>query len=261
MPTFVHDSDARNDERCIQLRMTHGERGYGLYWMMIEMFSEATLYRMVNDPRAVAFSLNSDPAFVEQVISMCLANGLFATDDSGKTIHSPSLLRRMARYDEVLEKRRAAGKLRHFKPLPASAEQVLSKCTRTEQNRTEQNEEGESEREDRDPTLVLAPKISMRASARAKLVEEFGEESVLYHVTSCSNYLQAEGKTKKDAGAFIRNWIRKEIAECKGYYSKANQRQASQLTFKSATERKREREEALFKKYLTTEPLSIEDKS
>ena len=33
---FSHDSNARNDERILLLRMKHGAAGYGVYFMLLE---------------------------------------------------------------------------------------------------------------------------------------------------------------------------------------------------------------------------------
>ena len=32
---FSHDSNARNDEKVIRLRMKHGAAGYGVYFMLL----------------------------------------------------------------------------------------------------------------------------------------------------------------------------------------------------------------------------------
>lgn len=75
------------------------------------------------------------------------------------------------------------------------------------------------------PSLVnYAPKISMTEKGHESLIAEFGEASFSHYLPICSDWLQHSGKKSKDSAAFMRNWIRREIAERKGfYYPKQNQ--------------------------------------
>lgn len=66
--------------------------------------------------------------------------------------------------------------------------------------------------------ITLAPSLSMTRKQAQALLEEFGKESCEYYKRVCSDWLVANGKRKKDCAAFMRNWIRKEIAERRGFY-------------------------------------------
>jgi len=66
--------------------------------------------------------------------------------------------------------------------------------------------------------ITLAPSLSMTRKQAQALIEEFGKESCEYYKRVCSDWLVANGKRKKDCAAFMRNWIRKEIAERRGFY-------------------------------------------
>jgi hypothetical protein len=37
---FPHDSNARNDQKILKLRFKHGSRGYGIYFMLIEIMRD-----------------------------------------------------------------------------------------------------------------------------------------------------------------------------------------------------------------------------
>lgn len=43
---FSHDSNARNDNKCIKLRRVLGMEGYGTFWALVEMLREATGYKL-----------------------------------------------------------------------------------------------------------------------------------------------------------------------------------------------------------------------
>lgn len=106
---FSHDLGARNDEKCVALRMVHGLAGYGLYWCLIERLAESSNYMCVKDYNMVAFDLRSDAKLVKSVVEDF---GLFAFTDDGKCFYSESLLGRMRKKDETSAKRQAAAKKR-----------------------------------------------------------------------------------------------------------------------------------------------------
>ena len=67
-------------------------------------------------------------------------------------------------------------------------------------------------------TKNFAPKIDLSESEHEKLLQEFGEESFRYYLPVCSDWLLARGQRMASPAAFMRNWIRKDIAERKGFY-------------------------------------------
>ena len=108
---FPHDSNARNDERLVNVRMKHGPAGYGVYFMLVERLREDTEYMSVVDYNLIAFDLRIDASLAKSIIRDF---GLFAfTADPvrGECFYSESLRQRMARKDEITAKRKAASAL------------------------------------------------------------------------------------------------------------------------------------------------------
>ena len=67
---FPHDSNARNDQRIVKLRMKHGIMGYGVYFGMIEILRETKNYLLQDsDIQSVAFDLRVDPEIVKDIIN------------------------------------------------------------------------------------------------------------------------------------------------------------------------------------------------
>lgn len=107
---FSHDSNARNDDKILALRMKHGWEGYGLYWALIERMREAATYACVCDYNVVAYDLRTDAAKIKSIIEDF---GLFSfeADESGrKWVYSESLRRRMRAADEASENRSEAAR-------------------------------------------------------------------------------------------------------------------------------------------------------
>lgn len=46
---FSHDSNARNDQKCLKLRRVLGMEGYGIFWVLVEMLRDATDYKLPLD--------------------------------------------------------------------------------------------------------------------------------------------------------------------------------------------------------------------
>ena len=102
---FSHDSNARNDEKLLSLRMRHGAAGYGVYFMIIERLREETDYTSVKDYNIIAFDLRVDAALIKSVVEDF---GLFAFTENGKRFYSESFLKRMEVKDEMSDARRKA---------------------------------------------------------------------------------------------------------------------------------------------------------
>ena len=102
---FSHDSNARNDDKLIRLRMKHGAAGYGVYFMILERLREETDYMSIKDYNMIAFDFRVDSSLVKSVIEDF---GLFAFTEDGKCFYSESFMRRMEIKDTVRNKRKDA---------------------------------------------------------------------------------------------------------------------------------------------------------
>jgi hypothetical protein len=103
---FSHDSNARNDDKVISLRMKFGMEGYGVYFAILERMRDIEDYIHVKDYNIIAFDLRVSNTLIKSVVEDF---GLFEFTDDGKRFYSVSFLSRMKRKDVVSEKRREAG--------------------------------------------------------------------------------------------------------------------------------------------------------
>lgn len=117
---FPHDSNARHDEKIINLRMRHGAAGYGVYFMILERLREENGYMSAKDYNMIAFDLRVDAAMVKSVVEDF---GLFVFTGDGKYFYSDSFNRRMDVKDAQRKARSAAGKASAQKRWGTKAEQ------------------------------------------------------------------------------------------------------------------------------------------
>lgn len=106
---FSHDSNARNDEKILSMRMELGMEGYGIYWAIIEKMRENIDYQCSNDYKVIAFDLRVDETTVKKVVENY---GLFIKSECGKKFYSQSLLNRMEKMNEKSEKARQSANAR-----------------------------------------------------------------------------------------------------------------------------------------------------
>lgn len=102
---FSHDSNARSDEKILPLRAKYGAKGYGIYFMIIEMLREANAYQMLRQYSIISYELKEDENVIKDIIENF---NLF--EKSEKYFWSKSLKERMKKREDIVRKRRIAGK-------------------------------------------------------------------------------------------------------------------------------------------------------
>lgn len=93
---FKHDSNARNDEKLLSLRMKHGMRGYGIYWAIIEKMREATDYKLDKDYKSISWDIRAKEPEVRSIVEEF---GLFAFE--GEKFYSKRLINDMNAMDNM----------------------------------------------------------------------------------------------------------------------------------------------------------------
>ena len=103
---FSHDSNARNDQRLMKLRMKYGPEGYGIYFMIIEILRDIENYTLyISDVESICFDIRAD---TDKVLDIIKNYNLFVFE--GDYFYSKSLSRRMEKLDRIKEIRRESGK-------------------------------------------------------------------------------------------------------------------------------------------------------
>ena len=104
---FSHDSNARNSDKLMKVRMKLGAEGYGIFFMLIERLREEEDYKSTVDYTTLAFDLRVEPEKVKQVVENY---DLFKFTEDGKYFYSDSFNERMEMMDAKRKKRAEAGK-------------------------------------------------------------------------------------------------------------------------------------------------------
>lgn len=104
---FSHDYNARGDRKMVNLLMTVGIEGIGIYWCIVEMLYEEGGYLMRTECERIAFELRTHSERIEQVIN----STLFKNDD--EKFWSESVLQRIEIRRIKSEKARESANYRH----------------------------------------------------------------------------------------------------------------------------------------------------
>ena len=169
---FPHDSNARNDQRLLKVRMKYGMEGYGIYFGIIEILREQSNYKLpmrVFD--SIAYDLRVDVKVIKDLVTGHY--NLFEYDVDTDEFYSKSLKRRLERMDELKQKRIEAGRKggiasAKVKQKPSTAKALNNtKLNNTKLNKTKEN------------------KIDKRVEKFKKQVFEFSNQ---YHSDLLNNF-------------------------------------------------------------------------
>lgn len=127
---FSHDSNARNDEKLVRLRMQEGAAGYGVYFMILERLREADRYMSTRDYNMIAFDLRVDADIVKTVVEDF---GLFSFTDDGCYFYSESFLARMDLKDASRKRMSEGGKRAMNKRWKAKTKEKTEDVATTEE--------------------------------------------------------------------------------------------------------------------------------
>lgn len=89
---FSHDSNARNDEKILAVRMRHKAEGYAIYFMLIERLREDVGYVSIKDYNVLAFDFRVETSLVKSIVEDF---GLFEFTEDGKGFYSKRLIESM----------------------------------------------------------------------------------------------------------------------------------------------------------------------
>lgn len=103
---FSHDSNAKTDEKILNLRADMGWDGYGIYWALIETLHDSTGYKFAfKSLQGLSINLGVKREKLEKIIN---SFGLFEKDEN--FFWSNSLMKRMNKKKEVQESYSNRGK-------------------------------------------------------------------------------------------------------------------------------------------------------
>lgn len=230
---FPHDSNARNSEKMVELRMQHGAAGYGVYFMLIERLREATDYSCVVNYNSIAFDLRVSAELIKSVLRDFRLFAFFQTDE-GERFYSESLRQRMKPMDEMRVQRRNAAAISVAKRKERAESQrsfnarstlvaenentrstdVIQKSNKVKESKGDNNSSNNNKREARSEeprsALNLEPLQPVGSTRTGATIREVLTSNQIWSNAICSNHRISpetfnEYVTKFEQHCFIEN--------------------------------------------------------
>lgn len=197
---FSHDSDARNDDKIIRLRIEHGAAGYGVYFMLLERLREERNYVSNCDYSKIAYDLRVEADLVQSVVE---DYDLFSLTEDGNGFYSESFSARMKIKDDVKSKRAEVGR----KGLAKRWGKAIANADETD---SKEIPKAKPKPKPKPQKHKYAPCVLMTEDEYNKLVTAHGKEGAEWMITKLDNYKAARGMTYKSDYRAILNWVVKE---------------------------------------------------
>jgi hypothetical protein len=212
---FPHDSNAKDDPKCIMLIEELGVEGYGIFWVLIETLRDQPGYKAdIRILPAIARRYNTTTEKVKAVVTRY---GLFEVEDD-QFFYSNSLIKRMRPLEDKREQARLAGiRSGEIRRLKAKNERAFNGCS-TDAEPVNKSKVKESKEEHTNYGLYLDHwnetnncnlRITekKRTQIRARL-RTFTQEEILQSIVNRSrdDWMNGDGsKFKTDWDSFWRN--------------------------------------------------------
>lgn len=202
---FSHDSNAKDDTKCMLLIDQLGLEGYGIFWVLIEVLREQPDYKYpLNLVPILARRYNTT---AEKMMTVIKNYNLFKFDEEN-SFFSISLNERMNKVQIGINQRILAGKSsaekRKYLQLAAPVERPLNECSTNKRKEKKVNEI--KIKEIKDNKISYSEFVSMKEEEFEKLYSEFGQDTYKL-IEILNNYKGANGKKYKSDYLAIRNWV------------------------------------------------------
>jgi len=228
-PYFSHDSNAKDDPKCMLLIDALGLEGYGIYWVLIELLREQPEYKYpLNLVPILAKRYNTS---LEKMKAVILNFNLFIIDND--EFFSLSLIKRMDKMNYLLEQKRTAGHIGANKRWSKQTEnKQLNSGAITELKQSHNSVIAENSKlkeiklnkrkgnKKKEENIYIQPEpifykehyhLKLTNEQYEKLINEFGAEEVNGIIDNVCDKSQSYLKKYSNFNLLIRNWIKLSI--------------------------------------------------
>lgn len=198
---FAHDSNAKDDPKCVMLIEQLGLEGYGIFWILIETLRDQPDYKYpIALIPALARRYNTTGEKMKTVVG---GYGLFETENE-EFFYSDSLNRRMESVDNYRESQRKKA-LKRWGDAAALPEQSQGNADPMPVKESKVKEsKGNKKKENKN---TYAEFVQMTEKEYQSLIERVGEAGAKRCVEILDNYKGANGKKYASDYRAILNWV------------------------------------------------------
>lgn len=194
---FPHEYNARHDPKCEEIDIDFGNRGYGIFWKLVEIFNEQNNRVPVARLKALAHEIREPEADILRILD---GYDLFQRiiENGTEFFTSRSIQKRLDHRDSVLNQKREAGRKsaavrkanaeRNKNSIQTDTTQKMNGCSTDVQTDVQQ---GNKIKENKEPKGSIKEKINKKEIDLSFVQEELKE--------SFSAYLRMRKEIKRPA--------------------------------------------------------------
>ena len=209
---FPHDSNAKDDPKCVLMIEQLGMEGYGIYWMLVEVLRDQPdyTYPVANIP-ALARRYNTS---AEKVRTVVYNYALFTVKDD-LIFFSESLNRRMQAFNETRAKRSEAGRLGNASRWGTSQTDRNAITMRSQSLAIKVKESKVKEKEKESKEKVATKHAAFVAPSLQEVSDYISEKSYTVDARQFVDFYESKGwmvgsNKMKDWRAAVRTWTRRQ---------------------------------------------------
>lgn len=218
---FSHDSNAKDDPKCIMLIEQLGLEGYGIFWVLIETLRDQPEHKYpLNLIPAIARRFNTTTEKMNVVVNNY---GLFIIENK-EFFYSKSLNERMLLVDQRREQTSLAGqkgmKTRWGNAgITALNNGVITALLQTDNSvitkKGKERKGKEKKLKESKAKSTYAENVTMTPIEYEKLIEEHGQTKTTELIEILNNYKASSGRQYKSDYATMFSWVIKRYEEDK----------------------------------------------
>ncbi len=227
---FSHDSNAKDDPKCMLLIEELQLEGYGIYWLLVEVLREQENYKY--PLRMVPVLARKFLTTKEKMLAVIYKYDLFVVENE-EFFYSDSLNRRMGLMNDKREQARLAGKksgearrnkaLEYKKEINATSTDVQQtfndSSTDAEQLKESKVKESKlNKKESKEEENILyfesnCKTLNLTVSQKENLTSKFKNIDIDYYIEKIIVYNEGKPKSKKykSLNLTLQDWIKNDI--------------------------------------------------
>jgi hypothetical protein len=198
---FSHDYHSRSDEKILRVRAKYGARGYGTFWMLVEIMAESSLpHIQLRDIPAIAVSINEDVKWLKEFIDFCIDEAkLFLCD--GELFTSQRMIKHKTFRENFRIKGQEGAAKRWGHDSPPNAPPNSPPNAKERKGKDIKG---------KDIKIKYLEFVLLTPEEYTKLIVDFGQEGADDYIARLNDYIGSKGDKYKSHYHTILNWARQD---------------------------------------------------